>query len=107
MEVVEMAGGRIGEEFDGEEGVEVGDVGRVWGENVIDGGEGGSRVVDDVIWTISVSIYHQPFFLSSRPSLQPLCSNLTTRDRTLTAIYTSLAAERPAQRLELELNSPS
>jgi hypothetical protein len=49
MEVDEMAGGRIGEEFDGEEGVEVGDVGRVWGENVIDGGEGGSRVVDDVI----------------------------------------------------------
>jgi hypothetical protein len=64
MEVVEMAGGSIGEEFDGEEGVEVGDVGRVWGENVIEGGEGGSRVVDDVIWTMSVSIYHQPFFLS-------------------------------------------
>jgi hypothetical protein len=49
MEVDEMAGGRIGEEFDGEEGVEVGDVGRVCGENVIEGGEGGSRVVDDVI----------------------------------------------------------
>jgi len=49
MEVVEMGGGKFGEEVDGEEGVEVGDVGRVWGENVIDGGEGGSRVVDDVI----------------------------------------------------------
>jgi hypothetical protein len=52
MEVDDRAGGRIGEEFDGEdgeEGVEVGDVGRVWGEKVIEGGEGGSRVVDDVI----------------------------------------------------------
>ena len=43
--------------MDGEEGVEVGDVGRVWGEKVIDGGEGGSRVVEVVIWTISVSIF--------------------------------------------------
>lgn len=33
---VEMAGGRIEEVLDGEDGVEVGDVGRVWGENVID-----------------------------------------------------------------------
>jgi hypothetical protein len=72
---VEMAGGRIGEEFDGEEGVEVGDVGRVWGENVIDGGEGGSRVVDDVIETISVSIYHQPFFLASFLHVLLLCSH--------------------------------
>jgi hypothetical protein len=58
MEVVEMAGGRIGEEFDGEEGVEVGDVGRVWGENVIDGGEGGSRVVDDVILHVLLLCSH-------------------------------------------------
>jgi hypothetical protein len=87
MEVDEMAGGRIGEEFDGEEGVEVGDVGRVWGENVIDGGEGGSRVVDDVIWTISVSIYHQRSLLFSRPpSVQPLSDSLAARDRTLKAI---------------------
>jgi len=57
-----MAGGRIGDELDGDEGVDVGDVGRVWGENVIDGGGGGSRVVEDVIWTISVSIYHQYSF---------------------------------------------
>ena len=62
-----MAGGRIGDELDGDEGVDVGDVGRVWGENVIEGGEGGSRVVEDVIWTISVSIYHQYSVLSSRP----------------------------------------
>ena len=45
--------------MDGDEEVEVGDVGRVWGENVNDGGEGGSSVVDDVIWTISVSICYQ------------------------------------------------
>jgi len=57
-----MAGGRIGDELDGDDGVDVGDVGRVWGENVIDGGGGGSRVVEDVIWTISVSIYHQYSF---------------------------------------------
>jgi hypothetical protein len=95
MEVDEMAGGRIGDEFDGEEGVEVGDVGRVWGENVIEGGEGGSRVVDDVIWTISVSIYHQHSLLSSHLSVQP-SDSLAAKDRTLKAIYTSLAAERPA-----------
>jgi hypothetical protein len=87
MEVDDRAGGRIGEEFDGEEGVEVGDVGRVWGENVIDGGEGGSRVVDDVIWTISVSIYHQHSLLSScPPALQPPPDSLIAR-------HTSLAAE--------------
>lgn len=57
-----MAGGRIGDELDGDEGVDVGDVGRVWGENVIDGEGGGSRVVEDVIWTMSVSIYHQYSF---------------------------------------------
>jgi len=33
---VEMAGGRVGEVLDGEDGDEVGDVGRVWGEKVID-----------------------------------------------------------------------
>jgi hypothetical protein len=53
----DMAGGKIGEEFEGEDGVDVGDVGLVWGEKVIEGGEGGSRVVEVVIWTISVSIY--------------------------------------------------
>jgi hypothetical protein len=48
----------------------VGDVGFVWGENVIDGGEGGSRVVEVVIWTISVSIYHQySFFFICTASL--------------------------------------
>ena len=31
-----MAGGRVGEVLDGEDGDEVGDVGRVWGEKVID-----------------------------------------------------------------------
>jgi len=51
-----MAGGRVGEVLDGEDGDEVGDVGRVWGEKVIDCVGGGSRVVDVVIWTISVSI---------------------------------------------------
>jgi hypothetical protein len=64
----DRAGGRMGDGSDGEEGAEVGDVGLVWGENVILGGEGGSRVVEVVICTISVSIYHQhhpPFFLSS------------------------------------------
>ena len=52
------AGGSTGEELVGDDGVDVGDVGRVWGENVMDGGEGGSRVVEVVIWTISVSIYN-------------------------------------------------
>lgn len=45
----DKAGGRVGDELDGDDGVEVGDVGRVWGENVIEGGEGGSRVVEVVI----------------------------------------------------------
>lgn len=61
---VDRAGGKIGEEFDGDDGVEVGEVGRVWGENVIDCGFGGSNVVEVVIWTISVSIYYQ--LISSR-----------------------------------------
>jgi len=81
-----MAGGRTGDELDGDDGVDVGDVGRVWGENVIDGEGGGSRVVEDVIWTISVSIYHQYSLLSSRPpSMQPLSGSLMTRTTRLIA----------------------
>lgn len=45
-----MAGGSIWlDEEDGDEGAEVGDEGRVWGENVMDGCGGGSRVVEDEI----------------------------------------------------------
>jgi hypothetical protein len=51
--VLVVAGGRGGV---GDEGPEVGEVGRVWGENVIEIGAGGSRVVDVEIWTMSVSI---------------------------------------------------
>lgn len=52
------AGGRMwDEEDDGDDGAEVGDEGRVWGENVMEGWGGGSSVVDDEICTISVSIY--------------------------------------------------
>jgi hypothetical protein len=61
---VERAGGSVGDVLLGEEGVEVdvGDIGRVWGENVIDCVGGESRVVEVVIWTMSVSIYRSALY---------------------------------------------
>lgn len=46
-----------GESMVGEDGREEGDVGRVWGEYVIDAAVGGSSEVDDVTWSKSVSIW--------------------------------------------------
>ena len=44
----------VGEE--GEVGEEVGEIGRVWGEWVIEAAGGGARDVEEMMWTMSVSI---------------------------------------------------